>query len=81
MRTITDEDGRSWRVVAVESKGAHLKRGATLGFAAEGEPGAEPVLTQVTFNSLEAAEFAIRTMSEKEVRRRLAWARTEAGRV
>lgn len=80
MRTITDEDGKSWQVVAVESTGAHMKRGATLGFALD-EPGTEPILTSVTFNSVEAAEFAITTMSEKELRRRLAWARTEAGRV
>lgn len=81
MRTITDEDGKSWRVVAVESTGAHLKRGTTLGFVAADEPGAEPVLTSVTFNSVEAGEFAISTMGEKELRRRLAWAKTEAGRV
>lgn len=76
MRTITDDDGRAWEVVAAESTGAHLKRGATLGFRL---PGEEPVLTQVTFNSIEAADFAIRTMGEKELQRRLAWAKTEAG--
>lgn len=78
MRTITDEDGRAWEVVAAESTGAHLKRGATLAFRATGE-GAEPIRTTVSFNSIEAAEFAIGTMSEKELHRRLAWAKTEAG--
>lgn len=78
MRTITDEDGRAWEVVAADSTGAHLKRGATLGFRL-GEVGAEPIRTAVTFNSIEAAEFAIGTMSEKELLRRLAWAKTEAG--
>lgn len=78
MRTITDEDGRAWEVVAAESTGAHLRRGATLGFRPAGD-GGEPILTTVTFNSLEAAEFAIGTMSEKELHRRLAWAKTEAG--
>ncbi len=78
MRTITDEDGRAWEVVAADSTGAHLKRGATLAFRLA-EPGAEPVRTAVTFNSIEAAELAIGTMSEKELLRRLAWAKTEAG--
>lgn len=78
MRTITDEDGKAWEVVPAESVGAHLKRGATLGFR-PAEPGAEPIKTAVTFNSIEAAEFAIGTMSEKELQRRLAWAKTEAG--
>ncbi|HEX2187451.1 MAG TPA: hypothetical protein VHG51_01075 [Longimicrobiaceae bacterium] len=78
MRTITDEDGRSWEAVAAESTGAHLKRGAALGFRPAGED-AEPIVTGITFNSLEAADFAIGTMSEKELRRRLAWAKTEAG--
>lgn len=77
MRTITDEDGRVWEVVAAESTGAHLKRGATLGFRPQ--EGGETILTPVTFNSIEAADFAIGTMGEKELRRRLAWARTEAG--
>ena len=78
MRTITDEDGRAWEVVPVEGRGAHLKRGASLGFR-PAEPGAEPIKTNITFNSLEAADFAIGTMSEKEMLRRLAWAKTEAG--
>jgi hypothetical protein len=78
MRTITDEDGKAWEVVPAESVGAHLKRGATLGFR-PAEPGVEPITTTVTFNSIEAAEFAIGTMSEKELQRRLAWAKTEAG--
>ena len=78
MRTITDEDGRAWEVVAAESTGAHLKRGATLAFRPAGDA-AEPIRTTVAFNSIEAAEFAIGTMSEKELHRRLAWAKTEAG--
>jgi len=77
MRTITDEDGRAWEVVATESTGAHLKRGATLAFRPA--EGGEAIPTPVTFNSAEAANFAIGTMSEKELHRRLAWAKTEAG--
>jgi hypothetical protein len=78
MRTITDEDGRTWEVLGVETTGAHLKRGATLAFR-PAEEGAEPIATTVTFNSVEAADFAITTMSEKELHRRLAWAKTSAG--
>ncbi|HEV2149828.1 MAG TPA: hypothetical protein VGR37_20685 [Longimicrobiaceae bacterium] len=78
MRTITDEDGRTWEVLAAEQTGAHLKRGAALAFRAA-EEGAEPIVTTVTFNSVEAADFAIGTMSEKELHRRLAWAKTAAG--
>jgi hypothetical protein len=78
MRTITDEDGRTWEVVAAESTGAHLKRGATLAFRPQGGA-ADPIRTTVSFNSIEAADFAIGTMSEKELHRRLAWAKTEAG--
>ena len=81
MRRIVDEDGREWEVVAVESDVAHLRRGATLGFRPAGGAQAEPLLTPVTFNSPEAADFAIRTMADKELIRRLNWARTEAGLV
>jgi hypothetical protein len=80
MREIQDETGKRWRVLAVESAVAHLRSGATLGFvAADEEEGAEPLLTPVSFNSQEAAEFAIRTMADKELLRRLNWARQEAG--
>ncbi|MDP9349160.1 MAG: hypothetical protein M3P24_08470 [Gemmatimonadota bacterium] len=81
MRDIKDETGKVWRVLAVESAAAHLRSGATLGFVAADEEGAEPLLTGVSFNSPEAAEFAIRTMADKELLRRLNWARQEAGRV
>lgn len=79
MREIKDEKGRAWRVVAMESTGAHMRQGATLGFVPADEEGAEPLVTGVVFNSPEAAEFAITTMAEKELNRRLNWARQEAG--
>lgn len=77
MREIQDEQGRSWQAVWVETRGAHGIRGATLAF--RGGEGDEPVLTPVEFNSPAAAEFAITTMSAKELRRRLQWAKTAAG--
>ena len=79
MREITDEDGNRWEAVAVEKVVAHLKKGAQLAFRAADDPAAEPVRTPVEFNSPQAAELAIRTMSEKELRRRLEWAKAEAG--
>lgn len=79
MREITDADGRVWQAVAVESTVAHLKKGATLAFRPTDDPTAEPVRTAIDFNSMAAAEFAIRTMSEKDLRRRLDWAKTDAG--
>lgn len=81
MRRITDEEGREWEAVALETSVAHMRRGATLGFRPAGEEEAAPLLTPVTFNSPEAAEFAIRTMADKELLRRLNWAREEAGLV
>ena len=78
-REVADRAGRTWVAVPVESKVAHLKTGAVLGFRPAAEPDAEPIRTNVEFNSLKAAEFAIRTMSAKEIGRRLEWARTDAG--
>ena len=79
MREIHDEQGRAWEAVPVETVVAHMKRGARLAFRPAGEGDAEAIPTPVQFNSRAAAEFAIRTMSEKELRRRLGWARTDAG--
>lgn len=78
MRNITDDHGRSWEAVAIPTKVAHLRDGAQLGFRQGGEPPAD-VRAPITFNSMTAAEFAIRTMSEKELRRRLELAKTAVG--
>ncbi len=79
MREIQDESGQTWQVVAVESAGFHGKAGATLAFRPADDPAADPLLTPIVFNSEEAAEFAISTMSKKELQRRLAMARAAAG--
>jgi hypothetical protein len=76
---MADSAGREWVVVAAPSTVAHLKQGAVLAFRPADEPEAEPIRTAVEFNSAAAADFAIRTMSEKELGRRLAWAKTAAG--
>lgn len=78
-RVVADKNGRTWMAVPVESTVAHLKSGAVLGFRPAADPDAEPIRTNVEFNSFRAAELAIRTMSEKELRRRLEWAKTDAG--
>jgi hypothetical protein len=78
-RRVADDAGREWVTVAAESTVAHLKKGAVLAFRPADEPDAEPIRTAVEFNSAAAADFAIRTMGDKELRRRLAWAKTDAG--
>ena len=78
-RQVVDAEGRAWVAVAAESTVAHLKKGAVLAFRPVDDAAAEPIRTAVEFNSDAAAEFAIRTMSEKELGRRLAWAKTDAG--
>lgn len=79
MRQITDEQGRVWEALGAEAVVAHMRKGAVLAFRAVGEPAAEPVRTTIAFNSQAAAELAIQAMSEKELRRRLEWAKTSAG--
>jgi hypothetical protein len=79
MRQITDEHGRSWEAVTVPRIVAHLRTGAALAFRPADAPDSQPIESTVDFNSPEAAASAIRTMSEKELRRRLLWARTDAG--
>lgn len=78
MRTITDDHGRTWEAVAIPTKVAHLRDGAQLGFRLATNP-ANGVTAPITFNSLDAANFAISTMGEKELRRRLELAKTAAG--
>ena len=78
MRTINDDHGRAWEAIAIPTKVAHLRDGAVLGFRLGDDPAAT-VTAPIDFNSMEAAAFAIRTMSEKELRRRLELAKTAAG--
>lgn len=79
MREITDKAGTRWEAISVSTYGAHRKLGATLAFRRVDEPDAEPLTTPITFNSDEAAAFAISTMSDAELRRRLTMAGAVAG--
>lgn len=79
MRTINDDQGRPWEAVALPVKVAHLRDGARLAFRPAQDAAAEPVTAPIDFNSMDAAAFAIRTMSEKELHRRLELAKTAAG--
>lgn len=76
-REFRDDRGRPWHAVDVDAVVAHGKPGALLAFVPGDNPGAEPLRTGITFNSHEAAEFALRTLGEKELRRRLALALAE----
>lgn len=74
MREIRDAEGRIWQVLALETTVAHGRRGTHLAFRPADQPETEPILSTVTFNSVEAGNFAVTTMSEKEIKRRLAMA-------
>lgn len=82
-REFTDENGSPWHAVAVDAVVAHGRQGAALGFRPADESGAEaePLLSTVTFNSRDAAEATLRSLSEKELRRRLEIARVTGGGV
>ena len=75
MREFKDEEGKVWKAIAVDAIVAHGRPGAALAFAPAAGPEGEPVPGNITFNSHKAADFAIRTMSEKELQRRLSLAR------
>ncbi|MQA91295.1 MAG: hypothetical protein GEU90_13885 [Gemmatimonas sp.] len=80
-RNFRDEAGTGWTAFAADAIVAHGRPGAVLAFrAAEGGSG-ESFHSTVTFNSTPAANFALRTMSEKDLRRRLSLARVAAGSV
>jgi hypothetical protein len=78
MREFTDGEGRGWRAIAVAAVVAHARPGAALAFVPADEPAAEPIPGGITFNSDRAADFALRTMGETELRRRLGLARATA---
>ena len=80
-RRFTDAEGREWEAFAADAIVAHGRVGAVLAFRpADGEPG-EELRSTITFNSMAAAEFALRTMGDKELRRRLSLARMAVGGV
>lgn len=80
-REFRGADGTAWEAVALDALVAHGKQGAVLAFRPAGSADAEPLRSTVTFNSTEAADFALRTLGEMELRRRLMLAREAAGGV
>lgn len=80
-RELTDEEGVRWNVFADDAIVAHGRVGRALAFSPVSGAAGDIVRTTLTFNSEAAADFALRTMSEKELRRRLTLARMSAGGV
>jgi hypothetical protein len=72
MREFLDAEGQPWHALPVDYIVAHGRRGTRLAFRPADQPDSEPIPSPVTFNSVEAGEFAVRTMSAKELKRRLA---------
>lgn len=81
VREFVDPTGSAWEAIGVEDIVAHGKMGVRLAFRRPQDAGSEPLPSRVTFNSREAADFALRTLGEKELRRRLTLAQAEAGAV
>lgn len=71
MREFKTADGQSWQATALVATVAHRKEGRVLAFVPAGDDAAEAFVTNITFNGIEAADNAIRTMSATELRRRL----------
>lgn len=80
-REFTAEDGSRWVALAADSTVAHGKLGAILAFRPVDGPEDELLLSTITFNSNAAAGFALGSLGERELRRRLSLARMAAGGV
>lgn len=81
VRRFEDEDGVTWEAFAMDAVVAHGKAGAALAFRRPGVAPGEPLRSTITFNSEAAAAFALRTLGEKELRRRLSLSRAAAAGV
>jgi hypothetical protein len=80
-REFRDESEMEWIAYAEDAVVAHGRPGAILAFRQSGSGADEFLRSTITFNSIAAANFALRTMSDKELRRRLSLARMAAGGV
>ncbi len=78
-RHFEDGEGVSWEAFAADRIVAHGRPGAVLAFRRVGTDPDEHLTSTITFNSFEAADFALGTISEKELRRRVSLAREAAG--
>lgn len=79
IREFDDARGERWTAVATDTMVAHTRIGAVLAFHRVAEEGEGLLRSNVTFNTMAAAEAAIAAMSLKELRRRLVLARQAAG--
>lgn len=79
LRTVTGADGTEWEAYAADAIVAHGRAGAALAFRRAGAVDGG-IQSTVTFNSMAAADLALRTMSAKEIRRYLSLARQAEGR-
>jgi hypothetical protein len=77
-REFKDAEGRGWTALAEPHRVAHMRAGSRLAFRAADDPQSASIPSPISFNSIEAGEFAVRTMSEKELMRRLAMALSTA---
>lgn len=80
-REFIDATGTPWQALGVADIVAHGKPGMRLAFRRQGDVSGAHLPSKVTFNSREAAEFALRTLGEKELLRRLTLAQAQAGAV
>lgn len=80
-RELTADDESRWTAFAADAIVAHGRPGAILAFRLVDEPETDPIYGTVHFNSLRAADFALRTMANKELLRRLSLARQAAAGV
>lgn len=78
-REITGADDTRWIAYAEDAVVAHGRSGAVLAFRKVGDERSDALFSTITFNSMKAAAFALETMSDKELRRRLSLARRAAG--
>jgi len=81
MREFVTEENESWEAIPEAAVVAHGKQGAVLAFRPAGGSDQEVLRTTITFNSMAAAHFALRTLGVRELRRRLSLARLAAGGV
>lgn len=80
-REIVLEDGTRWEALATDAIVAHGRVGAVLAFRLVGGSEEDLLRSTVTFNSMKAAEFALSTAADKDLRRRLSLARMAVGGV
>ena len=80
-RKFRDSEDQEWEAFAADTIVAHGKQGAVLAFRPVSCGPDDVLKSTITFNSMAAADFALRTLGEKDLRRRLSLARMAVGGV